>query len=355
MVVRQEQAAPSTSVIAKIVGILAVVMVVRQLVLQSGWIIGSTQTTLLTLATIGVGVLVIAKVVGVPGVGQVIAAAAALAGLFGLTELLLPAPRNASAPAACPGAQTRGLEYLAASGSDGVSVREGPGRSFPQSDRLLGDCSLGFVGYCLGEPTLDVFYIEFGREVADARWLVLPKGRGYVAAGAVRSQEAEDRLLLPQPDCPSPEEFKIEAPELRFSQEGLEEGQVKVSAIAAGAPTVGFASHHLEEGQPVFTRLALDPTEDEFGFMWSIGSQPASDGVGQGELTLVGVSCLAAEVPGPASALSVTLENGSTVISSAPADSSTVLESLPEEHRQRVIRKACLLPGDGVPPADPLP
>jgi len=339
--------------VAEILVIVAIVLLGRQLLLESGLVVGSDQTRLLTLAAVGIAVFAIAWRVGTESVGRLVAGAAALAGLFAATELVWPAVPDASAPAACPGAQTRNVDFLAVTHRDGVSVRTGPGRSFRQRDRLLGDCTIGFVGYCLGEPTEDVFYVAFGQEVGDARWLVLPRGRGYVAAAAVRSQEAEDRLPGPREDCPGRDEFEIGAPEIRVPP-GPVAGEVEIVATAKRAPTVGFATYHLEAGEPVFVRVTLDANfSGRFGFSWLTSAQPGPAGLGQGDVVLVAVSCLAAEVPGPASAVIVPLSNGPGPPSAAATTRSVDLDSIPPDHRVRLLRKACLIPGDGMPPLKP--
>lgn len=336
--------------VAAILVIVAVVLVARQLLLESGLVVGSDQTRLLTLAAVGIAVFAIAWQVGTESVGRLIAGGAALAGLFAATELVWPAVPDASAPSACPGAQTRNVDFLAVTHRDGVSVRTGPGRSFRQRDRLLGNCTIGFLGYCLGEPTEDVFYVAFGQRIGDARWLVLPHGRGYVAAGAVRSQEAEDRLPGPRKDCPAREEFEIGAPDIRIPP-GPVAGEVEVVATARRAPTVGFATYHVDAGEPVFTRVALDASfSGPFGFTWLTHVQPAPSGPGQGDVVLVAVSCLAAEVPGPASAVTVPLGNGGAPQTAGVTTRPVGLDSIHPDHRVRLLRKACLLPGDGIPP-----
>lgn len=60
--------------------------------------------------------------------------------------------------------------------------------------------------------------------------------------------------------------------------------------------TVGFATHHLVDRQPVSPDSTLSAdSSGNFGFAWSTDSQPAPNRVGRGDVMLVAVSYLAAE------------------------------------------------------------
>ncbi len=333
-----------------IVGIAVVVLLavaVRQALLASGLVIGRDGTRLLTLATVGFAVLGVALLGGARNVPTLVAGVAATATMFAAAELALPSVESASAPGACPGAQTSGVDFIATTYRNGVSVRAGPSRSFRQLDRLLGNCSVGFVGYCYGDPTLDVFYNEeLGMELPDARWLVLPRDRGFIAAGAVRAQEAEDRLGDPRQDCPRRAEFSIVVPQPSLASGATIAGDVTVTAESGGAPIVGFAAYTLVDKVPTFTRLALD-VDGSPAVAWRTTEQPASEGTGQGSVVLAVVGCLAAEVPGPHALIALTIDNAGTgTTTTSPAE-------LTAGDRLRLTRTACLLPGDNVPPVVP--
>jgi hypothetical protein len=117
------------------------------------------------------------------------------AAIFSGIETVAPLSPDLKAAPACSGAQTRGVPFLATTLERGVNVRSGASRNFEQRARFAGDCTLGFVGYCWGDPEPDN-----QDQIPDSRWLLLPKQRGLVSAANLQSQVASSRL--PRLSCP---------------------------------------------------------------------------------------------------------------------------------------------------------
>lgn len=131
-------------------------------------------------------------------------------------NLALPATPSGTVAQACRNAQISGARFIALSnGRSGTNARSGPGLSFPQVDRFDQGCSIGFDGYCVGEPVNSPTTAEGGlgpsaRAVAltapeaeqaggwnDTRWLVMPRHRGLpgLLAQWLSGQPAEDRFV----------------------------------------------------------------------------------------------------------------------------------------------------------------
>jgi hypothetical protein len=103
------------------------------------------------------------------------AAVVALPALLTATlNLFVPATPPSLSAAGCAGAQVWNLPYHGRTiGPLGNYARTGPGVSFPQSGRFKDDCTLGFAGYCVGDPIR-----EPGTESwVDTRWLLLGSHR----------------------------------------------------------------------------------------------------------------------------------------------------------------------------------
>jgi hypothetical protein len=262
-----------------------------------------------------------------------VATVGAVAALIALFQLTLPYTPEVPTAGACPGAQTQNVDFLATTHTSGINARAGPGRTYEFVGRFQGDCSLGFVGYCLGEPVIDVFYIpDF--YVPDMRWLVLPENRGYVAAAVVRAQQPESDLTLVD-GCPDAVELPDSIAVSGTASKGKE--ALRLSAAAEWASTVGFAAYYENEG-PVFVRLGLDASASD-GFLaeWD----PTAALSDSEEALVVGVICYAAEIPSHIhDAVRVTASNGSKSVT----EGTKQWESLPALTKDRAARKACLLP-----------
>jgi hypothetical protein len=165
--------------------------------------------------------------------------------------LLLPAAPTSAAEAACRGAPLRTASLLATTQAVGANARQGPGESFPQAFRFAGGCTVGFDGYCLGEPVASAFFKDW----LDDRWLQVPRHRNwlhrpaallsgepdtdrFVAAAVVTAQSPPSALRpLGQDTCGSGE-TSLEPVRLTVTATG---SAFALKAEANGAPDVGFA------------------------------------------------------------------------------------------------------------------
>ena len=129
-----------------------------------------------------------------------------VAALFGLpvaayTALQLVAPPVPADTelASCDGAVSAGAKYIARTGGTGLNIRTGPGTSYPPVARLDAECSVGFDGYCVGEPVADIYI----NQLADVRWLRLRHTDHYASAAQVTSLRADASLGGgPESGCP---------------------------------------------------------------------------------------------------------------------------------------------------------
>jgi hypothetical protein len=105
----------------------------------------------------------------------------ALASLVALcvstVNLFVPVELPSRAKLACPGVQDRTAPYIGiTSGPQGDNSRNGPSRTFDPDGRFPADCSIGFSGYCLGDPIQDSSgTIDGVQNWMTSRWLIVTK------------------------------------------------------------------------------------------------------------------------------------------------------------------------------------
>ncbi|WP_433059897.1 hypothetical protein [Dactylosporangium sp. CS-033363] len=124
--------------------------------------------------------------------------AAAVLGLpvlvIAAANVVAPATPNGLSPAACDGAPPYGWPYYGVTtGPIGNYARNGPGLSFQQTDRFDSNCTIGFVGYCLGDPVVEPI-----TKWVDTRWLLVgrhTRGIGKPVAGRLSAEPGERRFL----------------------------------------------------------------------------------------------------------------------------------------------------------------
>jgi hypothetical protein len=273
------------------------------------------------------------------------------AAIFSGIETVAPLSPDLKAAPACSGAQTRGVPFLATTLERGVNVRSGASRNFEQLARFAGDCTLGFVGYCWGDPEPDN-----QDQVPDSRWLLLPKQRGLISAANLQSQVASSRL--PLTSCPGgrepPTQIQLEIPKQPGLQGAAVSGAINLSARAPGADLVGFAAYRpatSNEERPRIIWVGHSEVDKQgIARRGRYVGQPLrfapeawnTATIGQGEFLVAAVICLAAEVPYTEVAPSTRrlIAGSSTTSSRLPA---TAFELSPED-RTRVMRAACRLP-----------
>lgn len=237
--------------------------------------------------------------------------------LIGLVHLLAPVtPATATAPA-CAGASVAGAPFRATTPADGINARSGPDTSFAQVQRFSGNCTLGFEGYCLGEPTDDLVTGAY----PDQRWLILhrpwqswpwrhmPWGdppHAFVAAAKVQSQSPEsalgsgaERSCLRLGGWREPQHLGLTGP--------LARGVVHIHAAAPGAQIIGlsiFSSRAPLDGSGAIFALTnpapkrTDPA-GSISATWQAQSATGPALGGPATLTLLADVCLGPAVPDP--------------------------------------------------------
>lgn len=147
-------------------------------------------------------------------VGMVAAMLGLVTAVTSTVAVLFPStPYDLAAPA-CRGAYLQGSAFYAQTLSAGVSARRGPGRGYQQVDRFEGDCTLGFEGYCIGEPVPNQL-----TDLPDSRWLILNGGSALVSSAVlqVQSQPTNGDAGTPHESCeklggyPAPEKLRFRA------------------------------------------------------------------------------------------------------------------------------------------------
>jgi hypothetical protein len=307
----------------------------------------SDQTRLIDIAVAGIAVGIAVFIIGISGLTTVVAALGAAVGLTAGFQLLVPITPAVQAAGPCSGARLARADFLATTSPIGVNARAGPGRSYSPTVRFGGDCTLAFVGFCYGEPTLDEFILDRFR-VYDTRWLALPKGQGYIASGVLKAQRAEASLHLLQ-DCPvgtTPPERPVLS---RVATPAT--GDVVLNATASNAFTVGFATlAETGSAPPALRRVALAtaPVGGAFTATWSTATQATvGGGNGVGEVLLVSVVCAAAEVPTDLVADQIVVLANPNGVAPATGFNSRTFDALQNDNpalAERLRRTACLLP-----------
>jgi hypothetical protein len=145
-------------------------------------------------------------------------------------------------------------------------------------------CQLKFTGYCIGAVHQD----EFDPRVPDARWLILPDGRGLIEAGSMAG-------TIPRDADPSKCPGGVRAPtKIVFSKAVIDEKteRVLLQAVAPRAAMIGFALKR-RDGQ--WQRIGWDPTAEGGGPETLY--LPARASVGT---TVAATACIALRRPAPA-------------------------------------------------------
>jgi hypothetical protein len=300
--------------------VAVVLLVGRILLFREGRLFGD-QATLYASAVVSAGfTLALAHVVWViaqhhpQSAGDTIATGAGLvgliAGIFAATQLFLPStPYQAAAPS-CRGAPVAGSEFLAQTGPLGLNARSGPTTGLPQVNRYGPNCTLGFDGFCVGEPVAD------GRsQLLDVRWLIVHKRHELVASAETISQSPESALgATPSAQCTRyPSSRPLPKPVETFSPSLDAHGDVSLSARATGAPLIGYAIAIVDpaDGSYPFSLLRVKSNNPDFTGVFVAGSVVPVLRHGTGSVVLAAESCLAADLPlGLPKAVVLTYVNG---------------------------------------------
>jgi hypothetical protein len=276
--------------------------------------------------------------------------AGTITALVASVSLLLPASPSSAAETPCRGAPLRGASSVATTQSFGANARSGPGESFEQVYRFSGDCSIGVVGYCLGEPTNNAFFKGW----TDNRWLVVPRHRGwlhvvaatlsgepdvdrFVAAGVVFAQSPDGSLRrLDHDHCGPGDSAAPGAVSLKVTKQAAD---IVLTAHADRAPNIGFALWLGSEDTTghAFRQIVAG---DISSARWKPQTTAAAIHVPT-VVTVLAQPCLAPSIPSDDTTGAIRrftlLPNGEVTQAGGAA-------LLPDQIRDRLVRTACQSP-----------
>lgn len=188
----------------------------------------------------------------------------------------------------CP-PRPAGQAFTAVSYGAGARVRTGAARDAPISRTIPSGCTIGFVGYCLGEKIHD----NTG-DSPDVRWFKLPDG-DVVASGIVHGNPPPGLAAARCADDRSPPG----AIALTATVDAAEPGAVRLAATGTRLDIVGFAALYQPVEPPTARRWRqIGFTEEKadkpgFGMSWRL------DGVAAGPepVLIAAVACLGGDGP----------------------------------------------------------
>lgn len=251
----------------------------------------------------------------VPAAADVAAIIGLVAAVAGLLAGVSPSTPYAAAEPACRGAFLQGSDFYAQTTAGGVTVREGPGQGYAQTRRFSAGCTVGFTGYCVGQPVPSPL-----TGVADSRWLIV-NGSGGLVSSSVMTVESQVGDSLP-PRNPAPECDELggldqpETTSLRGERGRDENSSQFVRLLATSeAPLVGFAFQVLDPAKETYDYTAIKgpktSSSDTFRRRWESESASKLLEERSGVIRVLATACLSASFPvGQASAIDVTFANG---------------------------------------------
>jgi hypothetical protein len=217
---------PSTTLSLTLIitgGAIAIVFgLLRTWGVAAGVLYGNRPTQYITGICVAGFLLVVAGVVAIrsdrqPGFAEAVSKGlglvAALVSTIALLGIFLPAVQGGSDDFACPGTRTRGVGFVAAAAEpiSGVNARTKPRLSAAQVARYPTGCLVGFDGFCIGDPVVDVTYAGEPVPRRDGRWLRIARHRNnpfahwlahvisgepdheqYIAAGVTQARSLVD-------------------------------------------------------------------------------------------------------------------------------------------------------------------
>ncbi|MET8154536.1 helix-turn-helix domain-containing protein [Actinoplanes sp. NPDC049668] len=214
----------------------------------------------------------------------VAAGVAAALSLAGFAVAVVPDRDDSGCPPRLDGAAFTAVSYGA-----GARVRDGAARDAPIARTIPSGCTIGFVGYCLGEKIHD----NTGG-TPDIRWFKLPDD-DVIASGIVHGNPPPD--LAPvrcADDRPGPIAIALTA-----AADPQRPDTVRLTAAGSRLDIVGFAALYHPEEPPTARRWRqvgfAEETVDRpgFGVSWPL------DGVAAGPepVLIAAVACLGGDGP----------------------------------------------------------
>lgn len=162
-----------------------------------------------------------------------LAVAVVAAGVLTLNWRPGPAPSAAAVPSGCPAVGKHAL-FTARTYGSGATIRDGAGRVYRALDRVPAGCTIGLVGFCVGEMITDDT-----AGTPDVRWFRVDGG-GVVASAIVHGNPPEEMAVSRCPgDRPGPAAIT-----LRTGKDG-----VTLTATGRGVDVVGYAAYYADDGE----------------------------------------------------------------------------------------------------------
>ncbi|MDQ3402126.1 MAG: hypothetical protein M3548_01870 [Actinomycetota bacterium] len=227
---------------------------------------------------------------------------------FALAQFFFPeTPRNAAAPA-CSNASVEGARLLAQTTEQGVNTRAGAGRQFAQVGRFPAGCTVGFDGYCIGEPLPDILLPP---NAPDRRWLIAHRSEELVPAAFMLFQGGEAGLGAPDESCDKYGGTDA-APIKGVTATEIPDG-VNLGATAPEVALVGYSATEVEGDDRTYVRIGQsDDGKTQFSVPWNIAeTNPFTEGR-TGASWVAAVHCLAGNAPasGTLRVMRVDLQDG---------------------------------------------
>jgi transcriptional regulator with XRE-family HTH domain len=198
-----------------------------------------------------------------------------VADALGLSWHSRTTPSVAAPGPGCP-AVKKTARFTARTYGSGATIRQGPARVDQALSRVPAGCTIGLVGYCLGETIVDET-----AHTPDVRWFVVDGG-GVVASAIVHGNPPAGLSPGRCPgDHPLPTDITL----------GMAGGPDRVTLTAAGrdVDVVGYAAYYVDnDGEKGWHQIGLTgPGSGDFAMRWNL---PA--GV---EPVLAAAACLGGE------------------------------------------------------------
>lgn len=262
-----------------------------------------------------------------------ITAAAAVAVLFfGGLQAVLPNTPQAAAAAACRGVPTAGAPAYGQTVETGANARAGAGSGYPTKDRFGPSCTVGFDGFCVGEPIANT-----GTALPDQRWLIVHGRTEVVSAALIRLQSPQADLgSTPSRKCAKT--FHGVTGPVTLSWTAIASG--KSAVLTANSPgsvlfgfAVGYTPTQANGSYPYANVGKYSPTP---GFVskylnvtWNPQMSPAPLPGGSGSLVVVAEACYADDAPvtGTARVKTLTFRAG-MLVKAANLDPTSVPDGL---------------------------
>jgi transcriptional regulator with XRE-family HTH domain len=195
-----------------------------------------------------------------------------------------PTPRVAAASPGCP-AVSKSATFSARTYGGGVTIRQGPARADRPLASVPAGCTIGLVGYCLGEAIIDATAYT-----PDVRWFMVAGG-GVVASAMVHGNPPAGMGFSRCPgDRPAPSAITLGVASLRHDAD-----QITLTATGRDVEVVGYAAYYADRtgATASWHQIGLTgPGTGGFAMAWNPRELPAG-----ATPVLAAAACLGGEGP----------------------------------------------------------